>query len=62
MLGMRVFSSAVLFSLVGFVGVGLAAERPVAVSPGSATGALIEGRSPAFSWGEAASRAVPSTR
>lgn len=32
--------------------VALGAEPPVAVSPGSAQGALIEGRCPTFSWGE----------
>jgi hypothetical protein len=56
-----------VFSFLILVGLGMAltgssgmsalaaaatAERPVAVSPGSARGTLIEGRCPTFSWGE----------
>ena len=45
-------SVATVLLLFGFAGAGLAAEAPVAVSPGAASKlALIEGRCPTFSWG-----------
>ncbi len=38
--------------LLGFAGVGLASEAPVAVSPGDASKlAVVEARCPTFSWG-----------
>jgi len=39
------------------VGLAVASERPVAVSPGSVTGSLVESRCPTFSWG-----AVPGAK
>ena len=46
-------SSACLLILFAIPGVGLAAEAPVAVSPGDASRlVLVEGRCPTFSWGD----------